>query len=284
MMKTSVVKTVQSLLKKECSNIGKIDGHAGKKTKVCLDKALKKRKKKVPSGWKDWPKTRKMTAYIQLVSAEKDIDSGVIDGYWGQITDYAYESLVYLMKHGKKPPLWRDDTPLDKNPNNWPKQKKSALNKFYGKVVVQTKKPKIYLPSRYRTMINLPYPHRLAWDKRQKVTKTTCNKKVAKSIVRVLTKVLKHYGMKEIKRLGLDLYGGCYAPRKMRGGSSLSTHSWAMALDYNPTENKLRWGRDKARFAQPEYDKWWEFWEEEGWVSLGREKNYDWMHIQAAKL
>jgi len=283
-MKTSIVKMVQALLKRECPSIGKIDGKAGKKTKACLNKALKKRKKEMPSGWTNWPKTRKMTAYIQLVSAEKGIDSGVIDGYWGQITDYAYESMVYLMKHGEKPPLWRDDTPSNKNPNNWPKQKKSALNAFYGKVVTQTKKPNIYLPSRYLTKINLPYPHRLAWDKRQKVTKTTCNKKVAKSIVRVLNKVLDHYGMKEIKRLGLDLYGGCYAPRKMRGGSSLSTHSWGIALDYNPGENKLRWGRDKARFAQPEYDKWWEFWEEEGWVSLGREKNYDWMHIQAAKL
>jgi hypothetical protein len=27
-------------------------------------------------------------------------------------------------------------------------------------------------------------------------------------------------------------------------------------------------------FAQPEYDAWWRFWEEEGWVSLGRTKNY----------
>jgi len=282
-MKTSVIKTVQSLLKKECSEIGKIDGKAGKKTKACLNKALKKRKKKLPSGWSDWPKTRKMTAFIQLVGAEKGIDSGAIDGYWGQITDYTYESLVYLMKNGELPPMWRDETPLNKNPNHWPKQKKSALNDFYGKVVVKSKH-NIYLTPSHLTKITLPYTHRLAWDKRQKVTKTTCNKKVAKSIVRVLTKVLEHYGMEEIKRLGLDLYGGCYNARTMRGGSKLSTHSWAMALDYNPGENKLKWGREKARFARPEYDKWWQFWEEEGWVSLGREKNYDWMHIQAAKL
>ena len=282
-MKTSVIKTVQSLLKQECSGIGKIDGKAGKKTKSCLEKALKKRKKKILSGWSDWPKTRKMIAYIQLVAAEKNIDSGAIDGYWGQITDYAYESLVYLMKHGEMPPMWRDETPLNKNPNNWPKQKKSALNDFYGKVIVKNK-DNIHLPASHLTKINLPYTHRLAWDKRQKVTKTTCNKKVAKSIVRVLTKVLDHYGIEEIKRLGLDLYGGCYNARVMRGGSKLSTHSWAMALDYNPGENKLKWGRAKARFARAEYDKWWEFWEEEGWVSLGREKNYDWMHIQAVKL
>ncbi len=33
-METSVIKTVQSLLKSECSNIGKIDGKAGEKIKV----------------------------------------------------------------------------------------------------------------------------------------------------------------------------------------------------------------------------------------------------------
>lgn len=28
----------------------------------------------------------------------------------------------------------------------------------------------------------------------------------------------------------------------------------------------------------------WKCWEEEGWVSLGRQRNYDRMHVQAAKL
>ena len=37
-------------------------------------------------------------------------------------------------------------------------------------------------------------------------------------------------------------------------------------------------------FWGPEYDAWWRCWESEGWVSLGRLRNFDWMHIQAAKL
>ena len=82
----------------------------------------------------------------------------------------------------------------------------------------------------------------------------------------------------------LDIYGGCYAPRKKRGGSTWSTHAWAIALDFDPDRNQLNWGRDKASFARPEYDDWWDCWEAEGWVSLGRERNFDWMHVQAAKL
>ncbi|MCF8078467.1 MAG: hypothetical protein K9K88_04215 [Desulfobacterales bacterium] len=46
----------------------------------------------------------------------------------------------------------------------------------------------------------------------------------------------------------------------------------------------LKWGRDRAHFARTEYDAWWRLWEEEGWVSLGRQRNFDWMHVQAAQL
>jgi hypothetical protein len=48
----------------------------------------------------------------------------------------------------------------------------------------------------------------------------------------------------------------------------------------NPEQNQLRWGKDRAVFAKPEYDKFWEIVEKHGGVSLGRERNYDWMHFQ----
>ncbi len=61
-------------------------------------------------------------------------------------------------------------------------------------------------------------------------------------------------------------------------------HSWGIAVDYDPERNLVKWGRDRATFAKSEYDTWWKLWEEEGWVSLGRTRNFDWMHVQAAKL
>lgn len=72
--------------------------------------------------------------------------------------------------------------------------------------------------------------------------------------------------------------------RKMRGGSKWSMHAWGIAIDIDPSNNRLRWGKDKARLARPEYDEWWQIWEGHGWTSLGRVKDYDWMHIQAARL
>jgi hypothetical protein len=80
------------------------------------------------------------------------------------------------------------------------------------------------------------------------------------------------------------LFGGCLNVRRMRGGSAWSMHSWGIAFDFDPDRNQLRWGRDRAAFAKPEYNKWFELWEEEGAVSLGRVRNFDWMHVQFARL
>jgi len=103
-------------------------------------------------------------------------------------------------------------------------------------------------------------------------------------MLRVFNNVLNYYGPQQIRELRLDLWGGCYNERPLRGGTKWSMHSWAIAVDFDPLRNKLEWGRNKAAFARPVYDKWWQFWEDEGWVSLGRDKNFDWMHVQAAKL
>jgi hypothetical protein len=99
-----------------------------------------------------------------------------------------------------------------------------------------------------------------------------------------LENVLNIYGENEIDRLRLNRFGGCYNNRRMRGGTQWSTHSWGIALDFDPARNQLTWGRNQAAFAHPVYNDWWRCWEEEGWVSLGRRRNYDWMHIQAAEI
>jgi hypothetical protein len=116
------------------------------------------------------------------------------------------------------------------------------------------------------------------------ISHISCHTKVADSLEAVLANVHAHYGDAELKRLRLNLFGGCFNPRKKRGGSSWSTHAWAVAIDWDPSRNQLQWGRDRASLSRPEYTFWWRAWEAEGWVSLGRSRNYDWMHIQAARL
>ncbi len=138
-------------------------------------------------------------------------------------------------------------------------------------------------PGSNHTLMNFPYPMRLSWDLNTTVSRITINRKCAESAKRIFQRTLDHYGIEKIREMKLDIFGGCYNNRKKRGGSSLSMHALACAIDLAPDENPLREGRDTALFARPEYDKFWEIVEDEGWVSLGREKNFDWMHFQAAQ-
>lgn len=158
------------------------------------------------------------------------------------------------------------------NPHQCPQQDEAQLLTFYGAT------------NSIQTRLQLPYPHRLAWDLRKSVHSFSSHSRVCDSTERVLSRVLDHYGMERIRELVLDRWGGCLSLRKMRGGSQWSMHSWGIAIDYDPDRNRLQWGRAQAAFARPEFDAWWRFWEEEGWVSLGRTRNYDWMHVQAARI
>ena len=259
------IKLIQSELTKQGFKPGSIDGVWGKKTLAALEKV-----NGLPKSWKT---DRKLVGFIQLTAQKENIDAGKIDGLWGPQTAFAYDSLVELRKYGVAPIIRRPGDFLDVNPNNWPSQKKEQdLIDFYGAV------------GKNQKSVVVPYPHIIAWDKSKSVTKITCHQKVADSLPRILTKVKAHYGIDGIHRLKLDMWGGCLNVRKMRGGTRNSMHSWGIALDYDPENNALKWGSDRASFALPDYNQWWEFWEQEGWVSLGRTRNYDWMHVQAAKL
>jgi peptidoglycan hydrolase-like protein with peptidoglycan-binding domain len=186
---------------------------------------------------------------------------GRIDGLYGPATEYAIE-------------LWQNhlrgvdgDT---KTEGRWPLYRDMIA--FYGK------------PGENNVTRELPYPMRLAWDTNTTVNRIVVNKRCADSMMQCLKKVLDHYGYDEVRRLRLDLFGGCYNNRLMRGGTRLSVHAVAAAIDIDPEMNPLRAGGDKAWLARPQYDMWWRIWEEEGWVSLGRRRNYDYQHIQAVRL
>ena len=132
----------------------------------------------------------------------------------------------------------------------------------------------------YLTKINLPYPMRIAWDVNHTVSTMVCHKLVADKLLLVFKDMLNHYGIDKIKELGIDLFGGCFNFRKMRGGSEWSVHSWGLAIDLDPTRNTLKETSKTARFARPEYKPMIDIFYKHGFESLGREKNYDWMHFQ----
>lgn len=132
----------------------------------------------------------------------------------------------------------------------------------------------------YLVRLQLPYPMRLAWDKNTTVKSIQCHRSVHDALAHIFNDILAHYGLPQIQQLGIDLYGGCFNYRKMRGGNEWSRHSWGVAIDLDPERNQLRETSRTARFARPEYKAMIDIFYKHGFASLGREKNYDWMHFE----
>lgn len=255
---------------------GPVDGRLGPRTEAALDRALATRREDLAPAHAEAilgrSRRRKVTAYVQLLARDAGIESGAVDGFWGPQTDFAFGALEHLEEHGVLPHPWRDFDGPAANPNGWPVETEAALRAFYG----EPGDPPL-------VRIAAPYPLRLSWDLGTTVSRISCHPEVAGSLERVLAGALDHYGPDAVRDLRLDRYGGSFDPRRKRGGTSWSTHAWGIALDFDPERNRLRWGRDLAAFARPEYDRWWQLWENEGWISLGRVANFDWMHVQAAR-
>jgi len=184
----------------------------------------------------------------------------VVDGFYGPATEAAGESYV-----GAE--VWRDDHMGVSDDNDWPRYRDASS--YYG------------APGTNQVLMTLPYQMVLAWDEDTSVNRFSINKRCADSAKLAMQKTLDFYGYDRIVELGLHKFGGCLNVRKMRGGTQMSTHSWGSAIDFDPARNRLRWNRGRAELAKPAYRKFWSFWQEAGWTSLGLKKDYDWMHVQA---
>jgi len=131
----------------------------------------------------------------------------------------------------------------------------------------------------YLVYITLPYKMRIAWDRKNYATRIQCHKLIADKLLAVFNDLLSHYGYDEIVRLGIDLYGGCFNYRFMRGSTTtLSRHSWGTAIDLDPDRNLLHETAKTARFARPEYKPMIDVFYKHGFVGLGPEQDRDWMH------
>lgn len=220
----------------------------------------------------DWSSYRARVAAEQAALHGLGIDAGPVDGLVGPQTRYAREVYDHRLRTGRDPKPWRDDEdgPSVNVPLTWPLQR--DVESFYGR------------PGERQVRLELPWTMRLAWDRDHEVRAFSCHERVRDAFRDALEAVGREYDAEARAEHGLDLFGGCLNVRRMRGGSAWSMHSWGIAIDFDPERNQLKWGRDRAHLARPELEAFWRIWEERGFVSLGRARNYDWMHLQAARL
>lgn len=149
------------------------------------------------------------------------------------------------------------------------------LNKKYGKPNATGKG--------YLVTIDLPFEMIVAWERKTIIKRIQCHKLIADKLKKALSDILCHYGIEQIRELGINIYGGCFNYRLMRGSTkTLSKHSWAVAIDLDPDRNLLHESHKTARFARPEYKAMIDIFYLNGFKSLGREEDRDWMHFEIA--
>lgn len=263
-------RALQRLLNAAGYYSGGIDGDYGPKTRAGVEKVLARNK----ATALNWTEARQKIAAIQVILNAAGWSAGTVDGYSGPNTQEAYNAWDYYMTNGRREVLPERLDPTPTIPSTrWPKQADAA--KFYGKAGS---------PACTAGKAKFPFPFRIAWNLDQKVNQFSCHEKVAASFTAIWEQTAKHYGEAKMRALGLDLFGGCYNYREVRGGTNLSTHAWGIAYDVDPERNQLRWGKDRALLAGPDYLAFWAIVEAQGALSLGRARNYDWMHFQFATL
>ena len=174
------------------------------------------------------------------------------DGFWGP------KSQSRCRDHLKS---------LMPSPNPWPFATREGLRDFYGE------------PGDEANLVAITFPYPMYYGG-QRVTKTRCHKKVAPSLLRILTAIgQRGAGTREIMEPAED-YGGIYNFRNKRGGTSLSVHAWGAAIDLDADDNTFRdpWPlvADMPLALMEEFAK-------EGWQSAGAFWGYDAMHHEACR-
>lgn len=243
-----------------------VDGIFGKLSEAATVRVLRAHNMKMHQ-WGD-----PLTALTQFVMKKVGgLTVGRVDGLRGTKTNRAWKHWVQG--------TWRnvlmaeqeiDQKPVEDPSQRWPKQ--SEMHKFYGEAGTGL------------VTITMPYPLRFSWDLNAKQTTVRCHKHVADSLLRVHNSIYEAYGYQRLQTLRIDIFGGCFNLRPMRGSRALSTHAYGAAWDTDPVKNALHANGTQANLNKPVYADYWKAWEDEGWLSLGRARDFDWMHTQAARL
>lgn len=269
---------MQIFLEKDNHYHGEIDGKVGAKTYQAIKDLLTS----YGIDHKGWSKTRLRVAGEQALYKSLKIDAGAVDGIDDHVMGYArtmFQYRITMMFRDFAEQLWEKGVtktvPVKPSGKvvpyrNWPVQSQTAS--YFGKI------------GSNQVTCKLPFPMVIAWQTSKTIRSFSCHKYVQPSLERLFQRTFDHYGYEKIKELRLHHFGGCLNVRKVRGGSTWSQHSWGIAVDLDPDNNALKMNHKQATFAKPAYNKFWEFVYDEGAISLGKERDYDWMHFQFARL
>lgn len=153
------------------------------------------------------------------------------------------------------------------SPNPWPEDNITALTRFYGRA------------GDTANLVSFEFPFPMFYEGKR-VLRSRCHSKVKDSLLRILgeigTRWIHHRGILE----AAEDFGGIYNFRQMRGGLSLSRHSWGIAIDLDADDNGNRtpWPNDADMPLEI-----MEAFAREGWLPAGAFWGRDAMHFQATR-
>lgn len=252
-----------------------LDGVIGRAHRTAVDKILANNASLLSAGHERWTADRRSVAAGQVILDRAGFEPGNIDGYTGHNTTEAMAAYDFEKLHGQREVVERvaiaDRFAARINRPSFPHQRDVA--RFYGSPGPSVEQKLVRVTPPFRTV--------LAWAPQTRLSSIRIHEKCTDSLDGILQDVYRTYGDR-IPELGLDLFGGSYNHRKMRGGSSWSMHAYGCAIDWHPQPNGLRTPCPQALFCRPEYRDMLDIYEAHGWTCAIRAWGKDAMHFQAA--
>jgi hypothetical protein len=148
------------------------------------------------------------------------------------------------------------------------------IRSFYGDAVADASNQVVFVS---------PVPMCIAWNVNHYVGNFLCHSKVAESLYNILVDLKYTYGIEQLEKLGVNVFGGCYNYQRVRNGNRFCTHSWGIALSLNPQKNRYDDDVTKALFAKPEYKQLIDTFYKYGWFNEGVELGKNFGHFQAVR-
>jgi len=174
------------------------------------------------------------------------------DGFWGP------KSIAACKEHLRQ---------LMPVPSPWPKSDQASLRAFYGE------------PGDESNLVPIEFPYAMYYDGKP-VKRTRCHRKVAASLLRVLSAIRGIVAEHPEHKDEAEDYGGVFNFRPKRGGTSWSLHAWGAAIDLDADDNTFR---DSWPMKADMPLEIMEAFAREGWISAGAFWGYDSMHFEASR-
>jgi hypothetical protein len=211
--------------------------------------------------------------YAQRVINKSNTGAPIkVDGVFGPITEYRMGKLVKpVFAPIPKKGLFGTDLVLPERSAfnaTLPADNTRELKAYYGE------------PGEHLVRMKFPYP---MFYGDQLVKTTLVHPKAKEAFENLFVGVAKAYSQADIIDLELNAYSGCFNNRAVRGGSRLSTHAFAIAMDLCAAKNRLRTPLKYALFGQTKYQGYWDAVYAAGFTSLGLEFDRDVMHISLTR-